>query len=163
MTRLLAFGLALTVSAVGASRAEACSCLSPELDPVAALEPARLAVTATVISIERTVFKGQSKSVENGREVIEDIAVPMALVRLQVIREWKGEGKPNYNVLAQLVEGDRKSALAGCFTRLRLGQAYLIYAVDPTLSVTDCLPTRHTSKAAADIRALARHAAARKP
>jgi hypothetical protein len=163
MTRLLAFGLALALSALGAASADACSCLSPELDPVAALEPARLAVTATVIGIERTVFKGQSKSSENGREVIEEIAVPMALVRLQVIREWKGEGKPSYNVLAQLVEGDPKSALAGCVTRLRLGQAYLIYAVDPTLSVTDCLPTRHTSKATADIRALARHAAARRP
>jgi hypothetical protein len=163
MTRLLTFGVAVAVSAVGARCVEACSCLSPELDPVAALEPARLAVTATVIGIKRTVFKGQSKSLENGREVIEDIAVPMALVRLQVIREWKGEGKPNYDVLAQLVEGDTKSALAGCVTRLRLGQAYLIYAVDPSLSVTDCLPTRHTSKAKADIRALARHAAAGRP
>jgi len=163
MTRLLTVGIALAVSAFGARGAEACSCLSPELDPVAALEPARLAVTATVIGIEPTVFKGQSKSVENGREVTEDVAVPMAVVRLHVVREWKGERKPHYNVLAQLVEGDPKSALAGCVTRLRLGQVYLIYAVDPALSVTDCLPTRRISEAKADIRALARHAAARKP
>jgi len=106
--------------AIGRRDSLACSCAEYVNDPVEAMRSSPLVLSARAISITRVENLG----------VFDGHAMP--LVRFEVLREWKGEGREEYDVFAWYAwpidgKGD-PTAMFDCLERVEVGKAYLFFA-----------------------------------
>ena len=149
--------LALFLADAVPSPTSACSCLPYYSNASEALPDSKWVFTGKVVSIQIVTVPTTIYSEENGTLVPSVTMRRQALVTLETIEEWKGDGSSKYIVVAgappdpPLPEG---MVLVNCELKLDVDKTYLVFAMGDPPAAGYCTPTTGLENAKDLIREL---------